>query len=1151
MTDNNNTLSTQAVTQPVKKNKNKGPYVLGQTLGEGAFAKVKVATQIHTKEKTAIKILDKIRLFEDESDISRVKKEIHILKQLRHKNIIQLFEVMESKKCLYIVMELCEGGELFDYIVKKKQIPEYEACHLFQQIINGVEYLHEQNIIHRDLKPENLLLDINNNIKISDFGLSTFNERCSYLQTPCGTPSYAPPEMLRGERYKGTSSDVWSCGIILYAMLCGSLPFAESKEEIICQKILQHDYKIPSTISKQAADLLNHIMKVNPLERYDIDSIKRHPWFNIITPKLMPGLNINVHRIPVDEEILNMVEQYGFDKEICRMNILNNKYCPMTCVYYLCVRMHVRMGGQSVSDLNGKLFEEYINNKDNLIHANSNSNNNDNAVNGGVKVDEKGNSERGGGNSGSGGNSKINNNNNKDEIASIVVNSSSNNNKQKGSGDGNNMQQQQQQLNNNPSSQNIQNSFQKTRYSSSKSKSQKSKIIKLPSESKKYNNNNNNNNQPLITSSNSNNNNKILSSAIQIKQNPQTTKHKNSSNNLHLQKNNSFTKNNNNNNTTTTTNNNVYSINQTSLSTNANYQTIKTSSSKNNKHQQPQIRSHISAKHPSKKPTKETTIGSSMEISNILKKKIKEFSSSVANSTTKDPVNLLISSPKYPNQFPLTTTTTNANNTNMNITQSLKNGKKFQKNIINIDNINSIYTTNNNKDSHFSQSVAALNSNRNSFIASNSNNNNNNNINNSNNRSRAVNANVNNINASNMFGNININNNSTNSNCNSNSNKAQVNQTLSSSAQRESYKKNRNEAKENRHSNQHKSSPFPHDQFFIEKEDEDSLVIDDIKAVNVLAYISNRLVSSSFCGSFHLSPSQCTSIPFLKDDTTSSSVNQSTTTNNITNINTNVATTNTTTNINNNSNTINSNENSTFKNLVSIFNQKFKPFVIKPSNKDYLLDKDDNIRFSNGGNLYDYSTLITAKPNSNEIIDIINNTPNTNSSAVCHKRSVKPNILNPGKQYKNDTTLYDYNTQTAGASHYNKFLDISTNYDPGLDSRGESSVEKSMSIKSNELRNFSFSPETKFKGNSQKRLYTLNSSFNGNKSSSSLNKITNIGVISEDEEYKLGVKSKHKNYKKLNYYQNPEKVVTINLSMSSKNNSNNGSSSKNKNKKSK
>ena len=164
-----------------KKTKKKGPYVLGPTLGEGAFAKVKVATQIHTKEKAAIKILDKSRLLEDENDILRFKKEISILKKLRHKNIIQLYEVMESKKSLYIVMEYCEGGELFDYIVKKKQIPEMEACQLFQQIINGVEYLHGQNIIHRDLKPENLLLDYNKNIKISDFGLSTFYDKNSFL----------------------------------------------------------------------------------------------------------------------------------------------------------------------------------------------------------------------------------------------------------------------------------------------------------------------------------------------------------------------------------------------------------------------------------------------------------------------------------------------------------------------------------------------------------------------------------------------------------------------------------------------------------------------------------------------------------------------------------------------------------------------------------------------------------------------------------------------------------------------------------------------------------------------------------------------------------------------------------------------------------
>ena len=288
-----------------KKQKKKGPYLLGQTLGEGAFAKVKVATQIHTHEKTAIKILDKSRLLEDERDVQRFKKEINILKKLHHKNIIQLYEIMESKTSLYIVMEYCEKGELFDYIVNNGKLNEKEACRLFQQIINGVEYLHEQNIIHRDLKPENILLDYNTNIKISDFGLSTFYNKNIYLQTPCGTPSYAPPEMLNGNEYNGTSSDIWSCGIILYAMLCGSLPFAESKEDIICRKILNHDYIIPNNLSKDAKDLLNNIMKINPLERYTIKDIKKHPWFNLVSPHLIGGITIGVNEIPVDEKILD------------------------------------------------------------------------------------------------------------------------------------------------------------------------------------------------------------------------------------------------------------------------------------------------------------------------------------------------------------------------------------------------------------------------------------------------------------------------------------------------------------------------------------------------------------------------------------------------------------------------------------------------------------------------------------------------------------------------------------------------------------------------------------------------------------------------------------------------------------------------------
>ena len=345
-----------------KKNK-KGPYTLGITLGEGAFAKVKLATHIITKEKVAIKIIDKSKLLNDDFDIQRVKKEISILKKLRHKNIIQLYEILESKHYLYIAMEYCEGRELFDYIVKRKKLSEKEACKFFQQLINGVEYLHKQGIIHRDLKPENILLDNNLNIKISDFGLSTFFNRGQFLQTPCGTPSYAPPEMLRGEKYNGEETDVWSCGIILYAMVCGSLPYAESKEDIICKKIIGHDYSIPSFLSRSCIDLINGMMIIDPTKRLTINQIINHPWFNLVKPEMRPGLSLSNQTPPVDEEILEKVKEFGYDCEQCRIKVTNNKYDSLTAIYYLLLRKHVMNGGTSISDLNSQEFINYINNK--------------------------------------------------------------------------------------------------------------------------------------------------------------------------------------------------------------------------------------------------------------------------------------------------------------------------------------------------------------------------------------------------------------------------------------------------------------------------------------------------------------------------------------------------------------------------------------------------------------------------------------------------------------------------------------------------------------------------------------------------------------------------------------------------------------------
>jgi 5'-AMP-activated protein kinase, catalytic alpha subunit len=352
------TKTNQASRGHRRSTKHKGPYILGATLGEGAFAKVKVATHIHTGEKVAIKILDKTAMVEDEDDIKRVQKEINILKKLRHKNIIQLYEVMESRKNLYIVMEICEGRELFDYIVEKKRLSDLEACKLFQEIIDGVEYLHSQCIVHRDLKPENLLLDYKNEIKISDFGLSSLYTRGGLLSTPCGTPSYAPPEMLKGDEYNGLLSDIWSCGIILYAMLCGFLPFAESKEEIICQKIIDGDYEMPDYLSPYAVDLLNNILKIDLNDRFDLEKIKAHPWFNLRKPYLRPGILTGYHRIPIDKRILDQVEEYGYNKQKCKTNLENNKYDSITSVYYLCLRKFIKCGGVSVSDL---CSDEYIN----------------------------------------------------------------------------------------------------------------------------------------------------------------------------------------------------------------------------------------------------------------------------------------------------------------------------------------------------------------------------------------------------------------------------------------------------------------------------------------------------------------------------------------------------------------------------------------------------------------------------------------------------------------------------------------------------------------------------------------------------------------------------------------------------------------------
>lgn len=236
-----------------KDNKSLNQFVLGEKLGEGMFGKVRLATHILTGEKVAIKLLEKVKILE-QADKVRVEREIRILKQMKHNNIIQLYSVIQTNTTIYLIMEYSPGKELFEYIVSKRRLPESEACEFFQQILSGVDYMHKNRICHRDLKPENMLLDSNRTIKIIDFGLSNTYGRNELLSTACGSPCYAAPEMIAGNKYQGLKIDIRSLGIILYAMVCGYLPFEDVNNDALYKKILEGKFAVPSFVSEGCKD---------------------------------------------------------------------------------------------------------------------------------------------------------------------------------------------------------------------------------------------------------------------------------------------------------------------------------------------------------------------------------------------------------------------------------------------------------------------------------------------------------------------------------------------------------------------------------------------------------------------------------------------------------------------------------------------------------------------------------------------------------------------------------------------------------------------------------------------------------------------------------------------------------------------------------
>ncbi|KAK1293290.1 CBL-interacting serine/threonine-protein kinase 6 [Acorus calamus] len=286
-----------------------GKYELGRLLGHGTFAKVYHARNIETGKSVAVKVVGKEKVIKV-GMTEQVKREISVMKMVTHPNIVELHEVMASKTKIYFVMDLVRGGELFSKIARAGRLKEDAARRYFQQLISAVDLCHSRGVYHRDLKPENLLLDDDGNLKVADFGLSALTEHLrpdGLLHTTCGTPAYVAPEVIGKRGYDGAKADIWSCGVVLFVLLAGFLPFQDDNIVNMYKKIHRGDFKCPSWFSSDARRLITRLLDPNPNTRITIAKLAESPWFKklSLTPPPPPPITINEEEVWVKEESMN------------------------------------------------------------------------------------------------------------------------------------------------------------------------------------------------------------------------------------------------------------------------------------------------------------------------------------------------------------------------------------------------------------------------------------------------------------------------------------------------------------------------------------------------------------------------------------------------------------------------------------------------------------------------------------------------------------------------------------------------------------------------------------------------------------------------------------------------------------------------------
>lgn len=333
-------------------------YKLIRTLGKGSFSKVKEAAHIVTGELVAIKVLDKAMVTKEE-DLMRIKREIKILKTAIHPNLISLYEIMETEKYYFFVMEHAAGGELSKYICDRGRLDEKRACQMFRQLIVAIEHLHKMGCAHRDIKPSNILLKENLDLKVIDFGLGNFYTGNEMLETPCGSPCYAAPELVTGKSYNGICVDIWSSGITLFAMMCGFLPFNDESRRELFRKIASCEYTMPEWLSPGAKDLLCNIFVANPKKRISIDQIKAHPWYSIYIEDAAKQLKLDQYA--TESEIVALTCHYmHLSEDILRSMIKENQANKYSCCFklFMLKRDHQRLTKEDLQFLQQRRLEE-------------------------------------------------------------------------------------------------------------------------------------------------------------------------------------------------------------------------------------------------------------------------------------------------------------------------------------------------------------------------------------------------------------------------------------------------------------------------------------------------------------------------------------------------------------------------------------------------------------------------------------------------------------------------------------------------------------------------------------------------------------------------------------------------------------------------